>query len=263
MENHIDLHNFGRFWCGFCHTVIILGTVGRTVHQARFRHLDAHFSRGTSSADWIELGGNGRPKQLESSGINVRDDLFSSVTLRSEDSIEEDSDSDTSEQHDAHLAAGDLNLSNQEAFHGHAMRNDWTVVSIKTEELDMMDFHMVPSPRPDASRSPEPFKPEQELKYFSVEIGCTDDRRWFEPRDSVEPRYVDNSRRTDELVPVRQMRSSDEPTVLTQLRRTDELLEDQTYNSLALAHTTAGYYPLDEQSMRTVHHWAVPKSRAV
>ena len=92
MENHIDLHNFRRFWCGFCDTVIILGTVGRTVHQARFRHLDAHFSRGTSSADWIEHGGNGRPKQLESSGINVRDDLFPSVTLRSEDSIEEDSD---------------------------------------------------------------------------------------------------------------------------------------------------------------------------
>ena len=133
---------------------------------------------------------------------------------------------------------------------------------------------MVPSPRPDASRSPEPIKPEQELKHLSVEIGSTDDRRWFEPRDSVEPRYVDNSRRTDELVPVRQMRSFDEPTVLTQLRRTDELLEDQTYNSLALAHTTVhdftipepsqtGYPPLDEQSMRTVHHWAVPKSRAV
>ena len=58
----IPANNQGRFWCGFCKTIVVHETYGPEASTYRLSHIDAHFSNNRWAVDWIELGGNGLSK---------------------------------------------------------------------------------------------------------------------------------------------------------------------------------------------------------
>ena len=75
--------------------------------------------------------------------------------------------------------------------------------------------------RPELNQSA---KYEQEVKLCSTETRPSEERHLLMPRDSVEPRYAENARATDELLRAGGARRSDEPMQSQFCRRTDELV---------------------------------------
>jgi hypothetical protein len=60
-ENRIPANNQYRYWCGFCNRIIEHGKTELEAATERLEHI-AHHLLTKSSADWVELGGNGEKK---------------------------------------------------------------------------------------------------------------------------------------------------------------------------------------------------------